>query len=118
MKSYKKEYLERHHKIKTVKYNYDKPLNIFRYIKYLRKQYDKLMKYCLEKNLFREEIRNKKKHPRVVQFEKVVEDLLNIQADIRYFEDDQLDLFEKTLREIKLRLEVYQRMRYYCSNIV
>ena len=41
MKSYKKLYLEKNHKIITTSYNYDAPIKILRYIIYLRKMLDK-----------------------------------------------------------------------------
>ena len=52
MKSYKKLYLEKNHKIITTSYNYDAPIKILRYIIYLRKMLDKKFNKNMPKNIY------------------------------------------------------------------
>jgi len=93
MKSYKKLYLEKNHKIITTSYNYDAPIKILRYIIYLRKMLDKKF----NKNTNQEHI------------DIIIDKILNIEGDIRYFEDEQIDLLNLPLWEIKKRLQIFQR---------
>ena len=94
MKSYKKLYLEKNHKIITTSYNYDAPIKILRYIIYLRKMLDKKFK----------DMESNQKH-----IDTIIDKILNIEGDIRYFEDEQIDLLNQPLWQIKKRLQILQR---------
>jgi len=94
MKSYKKLYLEKNHKIITTSYNYDTPIKILRYIIYLRKILDKKFK----------NMRSNQEHIDII-----IDRILNIEGAIRYFEDEQIDLLNLSLWEIKKRLQIFQR---------
>ena len=95
MKSYKKLYLEKNHKIITTSYNYDAPIKILKYIIYLRKMLDKK---------FNKNTRSNQEHIDII-----IDRILNIEGDIRYFEDEQIDLLNLPLWEIKKRLQIFQR---------
>lgn len=92
MKSYKKLYLETNHGIKTTSYNYDAPIKILKYIIYLRKLLDKKFKRSDQKAI-----------------DTVVDKILDITSDIEYFEDEQIDLLNLPLWEIKKRLQIFQK---------
>ena len=92
MRSYKKKHLKELYNIKTVEYNYDKPIEIFKYIKYLKKALNKLS--------------NRKG---TKQYSEVIYQIYQVQADISYFEDENLDLIETPLQEIRARLIIYQQ---------
>ena len=94
MKSYKKLYLEKNHKIITTSYNYDAPIKIFKYIFYLRKMLDKKFK----------NMQTNQEH-----IDTIIDKILNIEGDIRYFEDEQIDLLNQPLWQIKKRLQILQR---------
>lgn len=95
MKSYKKLYLEKNHKIKTTSYNYDAPIEILRYIIYLRKMLDKRFK----------NIRSNQERI----YDIIIDKILDIASDIEYFEDEQIDLLNLPLWEIKKRLQIFQK---------
>ena len=94
MKSYKKLYLEKNHKITTTSYNYDAPIKILRYIIYLRKMLDKKFK----------NMRSNQEH-----IDKIIDKILNIEGDIEYFEDERIDLLNLPIWEIKKRLQIFQK---------
>ena len=77
MKSYKKLYLEKNHKIITTSYNYDAPIKILRYIIYLRKTLDKKFK-------------DRKTNQEQINI--IIDKILDITSDIEYFKDEQIDL--------------------------
>jgi hypothetical protein len=39
----------------------------------------------------------------------IIDKILNIEGDIRYFEDEQIDLLNQPLWQIKKRLQILQR---------
>ena len=95
MKSYKKLYLEKNHKIITTSYNYDASIKILKYIIYLRKMLDKKFKDL------------KPNQERI--YDAIIDKIIDIASDIEYFEDEQIDLLNLPLWEIKKRLQIFQR---------
>jgi len=94
MKSYKRNYLKEHYNIKQISYNYDLPIKTLKYIIYLRKTLQKLYK---------------KSGSREREIKQIIKNLEDLSFEIEYFEEEELDLINKPIWEIKRRLLIYQQ---------
>jgi hypothetical protein len=94
MKSYKRNYLKEHYNIKQTSYNYDSPIKTLKYIIYLRKTLQKLYK---------------KSGSKEKEIKQIVKNLEDLSFEIEYFEEEELDLINKPIWEIKRRLLIYQQ---------